>query len=1346
MSERTFRTPSPSPSRQPSGPQLVEHPPIPNIPREYTGNVRAQGKKKMRSSSQGAPPPRVLSPPPTRPSDRGQSLDRSQRFKQPSQAERNNSLAAIDELQRTDSRNSVNFSRPLSPRPQSPAVQASPVTNGHRTPASMPPQTISPAEAEDIQYGLLETANRPVKKKKKKVASGSTEGNHLQTGTMASKPVGTYLDPVPEQEAQDSADLPLPVRRKKKKLANSGQNTHFASSDTSSRTDSDSDSPVGSTKERRANRASGVLTKQPSIVREDWEGEQNEDARPSPAQLAAEHDLSSSQGGQSLLQNRRSSNAANVSRKIEEPNVPPKTVNQLVTSDFQPGSIQDKPETSSGTSTNLQVIQPKPVRGSSLSPSRSTRFSDRLSSDLAAGQKHEPPARSVSPAKPALKHHSPAPGMSPKNPHARGSSVSPSEASDISNISTDGAPRRKKSVRVSFESQPEIVGTADTAPSTETLNKEKTARLAQGKSRPADNTVSSNDDMEELMKPRPQLPSFGSIRGQTSNSPQEDRTPAPVEDNKSVTLTSTSPVPSSESYRHPYPTTGVSSDHAVGAILAKETQRLPQEGGERRNEPLPPEVTSVEGIVSFSDSESEGSEGEGTTNLGVLGEKHDGPQATAYKAEQAPALDQQTPSRTQPAPQTELPVVSIIPPTPALEQGGPDDQWIVEVPGGFPVLSESTTQPEKFEGAAQDTVKSPTAPTGLGMDSTSENESDNDSIYSDAAEDPSELDGTGFGSIDAIVDSPIVPIPSLISSIPESPLPHAVRPQPEAGSSASWEEAQARWNDIVEQTRYSPAIAVSNSPEPKLPTVTPVHSQVTQQQERHGPSQQPQMSQPRRKKKSEAAIAAAASVPAAAVAAHRRTDTSRQKKSRSAANPTAARPNPPATVAGTAAPFRQSMRHSLHSDPDAGFRKSMRDANRQPMPDPAPIRQRQRPLEGTASGPTQQPRAALQKKSSTPAPSAVTPAPASAQRLHPVMPVMSNDSDSDSSFRKRRRRRAAPEGVHTMRRSMRGGPDSTVRENEGSRVRSISQEGRRPFSPPGGTRTMRTSMRGSIDSGVPSLRASSEAKRSSSLFGRRQKSPPPVPAVGLMQKHQSLIAGSDDEGSIPRKSKFRSRFAEDSDDEPDTTQFTPVRGIPRRGGDSDSTDLEDSSDDEKPPDGTPASLQIPSNHAPTFNDELPSPSTEKKRGFFGRLRGKKHNDEVSSPVVESPQSPPKVDASKPSQLGFASAAERDRMIEQTRAKLEASKEEPRGPSLQSHGKLQRRHQPQRMMSDSWPLPPSIAEDGKVRPSTSDGAPLRNGSARLTQGSMRATEPIQAVGRGGKKKKFPMLRKAFGLKD
>ncbi|KAK6367977.1 uncharacterized protein PV06_09296 [Exophiala oligosperma] len=1340
MTERTFRTPSPSPSRQPSRPEAIQAPPLPSIPQQYATAPTASGKKKKRASSQGAPPPRVLSPPPTQQTNRGQSLDRFGNA-QPAVAspasQSNNVLPQVPELERTDSRNSINFSRPLSPRPQSPLPQL-PLANGDRVTMKPSSQPISPAQAEEIQYDLTQTANQPVKKKKKKVAPAASEGSHLHGGTMASKPVVHPLEPASEPASQPQApvgDEGQPrVRRRKKKAALSGQDTHFPPSDTSSRTDSDSDSNAERARERRAQRASGTLAKQPSIVREDWEGEQEEESggvQPAQVQPTIEQDFAA---GQDFIpaQSRRAYNTANVSRKIEEPAAPAKGTTQTVPAGSQ--ALNPPKQSTPEVSNNLQLTEPRPPRENSLSPSRSTRFSDRLSSDLAAGRKHEPLPRSVSPAKSALKHHSPSPGDSSQR--VRGSSVTPSESSDLSSASVDGGPKRKKSVRVSFDAQPEIVGTSDGVQSTESPNKEKKSWLGLGKAKPTLNTIPSNDDMEELMKPRPQLPSFGSVRGQkfrdaSEGSISQNLSKSPP---SSISASTSSQSQSTASSVNTYPSTGVSSDFAVGAILAQDMQHKASHGS---NEPLPPEVTSVHGTVSFSDSESDTSE------------REEAPQAPSrMKAEStAPTAVSSKPATinqqvTQPElvgqvdSPVELPVVSVSPPTPK-----PEDQWEVELPGGFPVSHEALAQ----LGESQKESKEPGAEPG----DTTESESDNESIYSDAAEDPAELDGTGFGSIDAIVDSPMATsAPTGIASPPESPLAHVPVSRPQPVSVGSWEQTQARWRDLAEQSRRAPA-PVSSQPisadQAELPVKTSTDiaspSQAAPVQQSLPAQQKPSKPRP---KKTPAAIAARASVPGTAVAVKQPVDSPRRKKNQPSAYPNVASAQPGAPP-GPASHFRHSMRAASPVDTELTMRRSMR--NRNSMPAPAPVSQQQRPSTAPSHASTQ-PRAALQKKHIPPASlSTSAAATVSAPRAAPVQPTSTNDSDSESSFRKARRSKSTAGGKYTMRRSMRGASDATLRDDGRNGVRSVSPVGRRPFSSGGGQHTMRASMRGSVDSSVPTLRGSTEAKRSSSLFGRRQESVPPVPQA-TMAKHRSRFSvDSDDEDDRPKPGKWLSRFAADSDDEDD---LTPVRGIPRRAGDNDSTDLEDSSDEERPKTPIqPARLQIPQNVMSPARSEAISPNTEKKRGLFGRLRGKKQKEEAPSPIVESPQMPTSSDLSKPANLGFSSKAERDRMIEQTRARLEAA-QSPSQPAHQTHHKLQRRQGPQRIMSDSWPLPPKIPENEEnmdIRPNTADGPPMRNGSTRLNRGSMRTQEvPLEPIGRGGKKKRFPMLRKAFGLKD
>ena len=76
------------------------------------------------------------------------------------------------------------------------------------------------------------------------------------------------------------------------------------------------------------------------------------------------------------------------------------------------------------------------------------------------------------------------------------------------------------------------------------------------------------------------------------------------------------------------------------------------------------------------------------------------------------------------------------------------------------------------------------------------------------------------------------------------------------------------------------------------------------------------------------------------------------------------------------------------------------------------------------------------------------------------------------------------------------------------------------------------------------------------------------------------------------------------------------------------------------------------------------------------------------------------------------------------------------------------------MSDTWPLPPTMHGAEENRPMSHDGVHFaaetdqRPGMAERqdTSDTVRSKGGTPIYGRTGKKKKFPLLRKAFGLKD
>lgn len=1399
MTERTFRTPSPH-GTEANGQK--QYPPVPQIPQNYNSVPPLPVKSQRRTASMEPAPPRMFSPPPKGPAGRGVSLDRENNVQQSRTAKpRVTSLQNINELERTDSNSSQNFSYPGRARPMSP-VAGSRVISQQSTGSPAPGASgAALAAAAGAQYNVTRASEQPVKMKKKKVVRGAAEGSHLQQGGMGGQPIVTPLAPGPAPPAANGESQYAPEKKKKKKvtIAPTGQGTHLppAARPMSPSYSSDSDSTPEKA-QRRVQRASGQLNKQPSVVREDWEGEQ--DGGPSlgsPARLREEQGLSPVSTPPNIP-GKKASTAANVSKKIDE--AATKAENHPV------HNAVTMPQAANKQHLAVAENGAPATRTTSLSPSRSMRFSDRLSTDLTAGRRHEPLPRSVSPAKSALKQHSPSP-TDPRFPGRYIHSQTASEASDnASNISADGIGplKKKKSARVSFDAEPEIVGTAAAveqtgtpilaSPQDKTTGKKGWFGLIKSKATPALGTIAAEDELEEVMKPRPALPAFGSVRrgGRDTSDPSSSIYAAPMTGARAPTSSAMSSASSEASSASQIPTldTSISSDHAIGSLLAQDAAKRQTSD---QQEPLPPEVTSKEGSGYLSDTESELSQDGRQTQVSNPTDSHKEavvlPRSTAVPS--APVAGK---------PLEKVPTVTLQPPTPALELSQ-QDEWLVTVPGGFPASTDALTNLPTPETETSEQLGS-TSPAGLGiaeptsadtisaaspterpldslrsqsLQKDEDNESSaGDSIYSDAAEEASEH-GDGFGSINAIVETPVVETPvSRVMTPPESPLARVTnQARPDGGArTASWDQAQNHWSGIAQAYRDG------------------VHPQPAQQERIAEMPDQPRVQSyadktpsMKKKKKKVATQPQQSLIPESP-----QSRTLQQSSSYPRVAPTDI-PAPP--------PFRHSMRAQQEPE-QPHFRSSMRQRPQsadQPFARPAspPMQQ---------AAPPRKPRGALQKRNIPPAvavPAAVTmaaraaalersqPQPAPQAQNKKLERTMSNDSESDSSFKKRHRRGASSQGS-MMRRSMRAPPEPQplVPAGRGG-IRSMSPPlVRRPMSPPLGNKTMRTSMRQSAEPQPPTMRSQPQQQRASSLFGRRKtKSPPPAARAAplpLTKRITSRFADSDDEDDVGPRT-FRSRFEDSSEDEEEPVKYRPVRGIPRKADDGDSTDLDDS-DDEKKIAPKPQTLAVITTQANGVgrNADLPSSptsSTAKKGGFFGRFRSKKEKDPDSRSRLggtiaernarlehnqsavqaarqeENISTPRKKEVSEKKQasrLGFSSIEERDRVLEQTRLKLEEARNQPGDmlrPSLSTSG----RQRPERIMSDSWPLPLKMPAIDEGRPNTSDGVALPFAEPRpVVGGRQPTTDPVHSAGgtpvygRSGKKKRFPLLRKAFGLDD
>ncbi|KAI1343169.1 hypothetical protein F5Y15DRAFT_225883 [Xylariaceae sp. FL0016] len=462
-------------------------------------------------------------------------------------------------------------------------------------------------------------------------------------------------------------------------------------------------------------------------------------------------------------------------------------------------------------------------RSNSNSPARQARFAAAPENLVV---RHAPLPRSASPIKSALKRTGPS--SRDASPSEFGSD--PSRSGATSPQQGEAAPLpRKKSVRVSFDDQnTKVVGESAPAadddspapPSPQQARRPWYSNLGRNKKK----DFELADD--EVMKPRPALPSFGSVRDKKQREPEERPLVRPLESTNSPGS------PSSPELRPQSSSTladsdfaeevqvGQSSDHAIASVISQDQASRNEANISRFREPLPPVVTSLEGsgYVSDSllstDSEEEqqiGSDAEGVHSTQPtqmtepdLEDPEDGITVENSKVKAIDfASDNSNPETNRDA---QIPAISVIQPSPMAKENNsvsshngasssPRHQFF-DVPGGFPnddsehtrddfadakepVIGHSEAEGAIFEPEAilqpQQTGSLPqttlaTTPQVPEIQASEEHTTDDSdaSIYSDAYEDLSEADEGGFLSLDAIAESPATSHtgPSQLSELP----------------------------------------------------------------------------------------------------------------------------------------------------------------------------------------------------------------------------------------------------------------------------------------------------------------------------------------------------------------------------------------------------------------------------------------------------------------------------------------------------------------------------------------------------------------------------------------------------
>ncbi|KAI0439648.1 hypothetical protein F4803DRAFT_553886 [Xylaria telfairii] len=910
MTERTFRSPSPHRSSAPAAAE--KQPPVPQIPDNHkisTAKSRATGvgMQNFRTASQkmASEPPSWYVQPAGDVSNVRRSDSMMKATKSPPPAPPN---LVPSQPGRPESRSSVNFSYPTSFRPQSPPTSPTSLSMSQmKVSASYPPTSaldsnrgpstnaqvqssqqlvydpnsrrmVPKVQAKDaVKYEIKQNVDKPSKRRRD--GASRREGSQLAKGTVA-RAQGTIIDenkslhklPSREQPAVEASvateEKPGAKEHETKAVVASeslvapDESTQSTELKESKSKDPSPSKPKTSSEQERHSQSSHQVQDPAAVVQDEPtandEGPQIENhAKVSQAVRDA---LDAIPTRQVLFENPQSSQP---SRKPDP---------HEVAQDAQPSAAAETPGLPeiSGEQKAL-TAENKPVailsaessslrRSASNSPARQARFAPGPAEKLAV--RHAPLPRSASPIKSAMKHGSSipretSPSDNVSDPSGSGP-VSPDQKEDL-------AVSRKKSVRVSFDDHgPVIVG--DSSPPAEVDS--ASGQSPHGHKRAWFSNIGRSKkkeialDDDEIMKPRPALPSFGSIRDKKKRELEERQLVRPLEPAQSPAISSSPELrPQSSSTLNDSETTeeialDQSNDHAIGALLAQDQTSRNAANISRFREPLPPVVTSIEGFGYSSDS-LDGSDyeeqpsstieaGISATDSSTLSTQLTQPDvddsiktvSTAVDSPQNGGADKPCLMSTQ---QQDIPQISVVQPSPKSSERGPrvngsSKTHYFDVPGGFPDFEPDSS------GACHKTTKDNSSPSSAAIfepdatsveprraeilpqttletmaslgrpDDTTGGESD-ESIYSDAYEDIPDVDSSGFMSLDAIVDSPTreEPKPSRIQ-ISESPLKpfiteelgHDVAEDDHSSQSQDardWEQAKAFWRSLTAEKR-----------------------------------------------------------------------------------------------------------------------------------------------------------------------------------------------------------------------------------------------------------------------------------------------------------------------------------------------------------------------------------------------------------------------------------------------------------------------------------------------------------------------------------------------------------------
>ncbi|KAG7123184.1 hypothetical protein HYQ45_014043 [Verticillium longisporum] len=834
MTERTFRTPSPSPHRPVSSGAYDSPPPVPAIPEDMRSDNGRNTHK--RATSLQTQPFRVASQ-----KKQGGAGSWFGAATEGAAVNVRKSDALLSRTQPSESRPGARYVAPH---------RAQSVTSTHSSVASDQSLVYDPnsrrmvpkADLLTREYDI-EPSEKPVKRKKKQqrqqqLALGRS-GSHLAQGTVA-RARGTAVEGDESQvqtrsQAQAQAQIQPEVKTKpqpQRIVRTQPQSQRFvrpespepktrqrhpqieqpapittaavtaaaAASGTGSRTPEPPHAQAPTTADRTVHVSDGTSapiqaqqtdSAPPSgraeLEDQDSSEEDEEDEEEDLVDGATAHTESEPYGAEAV--------PVNTTRHSSPPSF---STSSTAVDSFADNVVSSAPPKQYGSVRSL--------REHSNSPVRNARFALRTDQLVV---KHEPPARSVSPRKSALKNSSsPSRGASPSE-----------DGSDLglehyASHQDDLPSNRKKSVRVSFdEHSTQVIGESaqeqhsdsPVVPSPQTARRPWYSNIGRNKKK---DSVAL--DVDEVMQPRPALPSFGSVRDKKPKETEEERPLVrPVESKHSPAISaSPAALPSSPDDEEIDDPIGHSTDGNLASILTRENAAKNEANISKFREPLPPVVTSMEGTgyhsPSSSCSDDEDGEGSPPTQETFLESIAEAPSEPALNPldrtkEEETLVDNAERTNVGGTGATHLqvntgrdlsqdavPAIAIIEPSPGLQEPSVDGAGAgyFDVPGGFPEDdsdSNNVSRPAAVPTGREAEAKTAVAPIQIPTSSTNpsvdeleasppntptarapgvstineETESSGSSIYSDAYEDLSDAEGDGFLSLDAVLTTPV---------------------------------------------------------------------------------------------------------------------------------------------------------------------------------------------------------------------------------------------------------------------------------------------------------------------------------------------------------------------------------------------------------------------------------------------------------------------------------------------------------------------------------------------------------------------------------------------------------------